>query len=78
MATKMTAVEWLRLTIQNKLTSEMGPYFEEAFEQAKAMERQQIKEAYIMGWMTREYKPIKTEANHSQFADGYLRDIYGL
>ena len=74
----MTAVQWLEIAVQNKLASEMGPYFQEAFEQAKAMERKQIKEACMMGWMTREYKPIKTEASHSQYADSYLKDIYGL
>jgi hypothetical protein len=59
-------------------TIDFGKLITEAFEQAKAMERKQIKEACMMGWMTREYKPIKTEASHSQYADSYLKDIYGL
>ena len=45
----MTAVQWLEIVIQNKLTSEMGPYFKEAFEQAKEMEKEQIVEAYDAG-----------------------------
>jgi len=49
MATKMTAVQWLEIAISNKLTSEMGPYFAEAFEQAKEMEKQQIVETYNEG-----------------------------
>jgi hypothetical protein len=49
MPTKMTAVEWLRLTIQNKLTAEMGPYFAEAFQQAKALEREYMMQMYNAG-----------------------------
>ena len=47
MATKMTAVQWLEIAVQNKLASEMGPYFAEAFEQAKEMEKEQIIDAYL-------------------------------
>jgi hypothetical protein len=49
MATKMTAVQWLEIAVQNKLASEMGPYFQEAFEQAKQMEKDQIIETYNEG-----------------------------
>ena len=49
MATKMTAVEWLRLTIQNKLTAEMGPFFAEAFETAKVVEREYMMQMYNAG-----------------------------
>ena len=49
MSTKLTAVQWLEIAVQNKLASEMGPYFAEAFEQAKEMEKQQIVETYNEG-----------------------------
>jgi hypothetical protein len=49
MATKMTAVQWLEIAVQNKLKAEMGPYFAEAFEQAKEMEKEQIIETYNEG-----------------------------
>jgi hypothetical protein len=49
MATKMTAVQWLEIAVQNKLKAEMGPYFAEAFEQAKQMEKEQIIDAYREG-----------------------------
>jgi hypothetical protein len=49
MATKMTAVQWLEIVVQNKLSSEMGPYFKEAFEEAKKMEKEQIVEIYNEG-----------------------------
>ncbi len=45
----MTAVQWLEIAVQNKLTSEMGPYFQEAFEEAKKMEKEQIVETYNEG-----------------------------
>ena len=50
MPTKMTAVQWLEIAVQNKLASEMGPYFQEAFEQAKQMEKEQIVDAYEIGY----------------------------
>lgn len=78
MATKMTAVQWLEIAVQNKLKAEMGPYFAEAFQQAKEMEKEQIRDAYFMGWKTREHKPINTEARHADYSNYYLRDIYGL
>jgi hypothetical protein len=58
MATKMTAVQWLEIAIQNKLKAEMGPYFAEAFQQAKEMEKEQIIDAYNDGsaeWTDIEY-----------------------
>ena len=39
---KQTAVEWLQEAMSKKLSSEIGPYFLDLFEQAKAMERDQI------------------------------------
>ena len=49
MSRKMTAVQWLEIAVQNKLKAEMGPYFAEAFEQAKEMEKKQIVETYNEG-----------------------------
>ena len=46
---KQTAVEWLQEAMSNKLSSEIGPYFLDLFEQAKAMEKEQIIEAYRDG-----------------------------
>jgi hypothetical protein len=44
-----TAVEWLKEAISKKLSSEIGPYFLDLFEQAKAMEKEQIMDAYAIG-----------------------------
>jgi hypothetical protein len=49
MPTKLTAVQWLEIAIQNKLTAEMGPYFAEAFQQAKALEREYMMQMYTAG-----------------------------
>jgi hypothetical protein len=46
---KQTAVEWLQEAMSNKLSSKIGPYFLDLFDQAKAMEKQQIIEAYRDG-----------------------------
>lgn len=45
----MTTVQWLEFAIQNKLTSEMGPYFKEAFEQAKEFEKQLLMHSFMAG-----------------------------
>jgi hypothetical protein len=49
MATKLTAVQWLEIAIQNKLASEMGPFFAEAFETAKVVEREYMMQMYNAG-----------------------------
>jgi hypothetical protein len=56
---KQTAVEWLQEAMSNKLSSEMGPYFLDLFENAKAMEKQQIEKAYNESWRLRD-KPYLT------------------
>jgi hypothetical protein len=45
---KQTAVEWLQEAISKKLSSEIGPYFLDLFEQAKEMEKQQHKETWFL------------------------------
>ena len=46
---KQTAVEWLNEAINNKLKSELGPSFIDLFNEAKAIEREQIINAYDAG-----------------------------
>ena len=45
----MTAIQWLKHNMQNKLTSELGPSFKELFEQAEEIEKNQIIEAVSYG-----------------------------
>jgi hypothetical protein len=47
---KQTAVEWLQEAMSKKLSSEIGPYFLDLFEQAKAIEKEQIEAAYRAGY----------------------------
>jgi hypothetical protein len=46
---KQTAVEWLNEAINNKLKSELGPSFTDLFNEAKAIEREQIINSYDSG-----------------------------
>jgi hypothetical protein len=74
---KQTAVDWLVEQLKERgYAGEFPPHL--LFDHAKAMERQNIKEACIMGWIARQNKPINTEARHSDYADVYLKDYYGL
>lgn len=49
MESKMTAVEWLQAEIDNKDMGEIPMWIYEFIEQAKAMEKEQIMEAYNNG-----------------------------
>jgi hypothetical protein len=40
-----TAVEWLQEAITKKVNNELGPYFIDLFDNAKAMEKEQIIDA---------------------------------
>jgi hypothetical protein len=51
-----TAVEWLQEAISKKINNELGPYFIDLFDNAKAMEKEQMEKAltdrYTMGDLT--------------------------
>ena len=44
-----TAVEWLQEAITKKVNNELGPYFIDLFDNAKAMEKEQLEDAWIKG-----------------------------
>jgi disulfide oxidoreductase YuzD len=46
---QMTAVEWLQEAISKKVNNELGPYFIDLFDNAKAMEKEQIINAWKDG-----------------------------
>ena len=46
---QVTAVEWLQEAISKKVNNELGPYFIDLFDNAKAMEKEQIIDAYAIG-----------------------------
>jgi hypothetical protein len=57
--TKQTAVEWLEKRITVGLTYEQDVLFEELFNQAKEMEKEQIIKAYNTSFLLRD-KPYST------------------
>jgi hypothetical protein len=65
---KQTAVEWLQEAISKKLSSEIGPYFLDLFEQAKAMEKEQIIDAWKDG--------VKTDYAHSGTFELYYTQTF--
>jgi hypothetical protein len=46
---QQTAVEWLQEAISKKVNNELGPYFIDLFDNAKAMEKEQIEDAWTDG-----------------------------
>ena len=66
---KQTAGEWLQQAMSKKLSSEIGPYFLDLFEQAKAMEKEQIIDAFI-GFDS------DTDDN-IEVAQAYYKEFYG-
>ena len=58
---KQTAVDWLLIAMTNKLSSDIGPQFLDLFDQALAMEKEQIVKAFYDGcidtnsWRTEQY-----------------------
>ena len=72
---KQTATDWLIDVLSKNFGIAIS---DNIIEQAKELEKQQIRDAYFMGWKTREHKPINTEARHEDYSNYYLRDIYGL
>jgi len=69
---KQTAVEWLEEAISKKLSSEIGPYFLDLFENAKGIEREQIQDAFYCGIEVDESKV------HSPYraAEDYFKQNY--
>ena len=63
---QVTAVEWLQEAISKKLNNELGPYFIDLFDNAKAMEKEQIIDTYRKGFMSDDIK----------LADDYYNKIY--
>jgi hypothetical protein len=49
MTTKQTAVEWLQECLSIHLSHQQQMQFEGLFQQAKAMEKEQMKDAYVTG-----------------------------
>jgi hypothetical protein len=59
---QQTAVEWLQEAMSKKLTNEISPFFLDLFDQAKAMEKEQIKNAYVKGQSDCEIFTMESES----------------
>ena len=83
---KQTAVEWLKEQLEEYGSSSHlsldWSTFDELVEQAKVMQREQIKEAYIYGFGERDeidknlfFNPLAVEYNEKKFYN-YLSETY--
>jgi hypothetical protein len=54
---KQTSIEWLQECLSIHLTHEQQMQFEGLFQQALAMEKEQIEDAYHKGFLDIDYKP---------------------
>jgi hypothetical protein len=79
---KQTAVEWLQAEIDNKDMGEIPMWIYEFIEKAKAMEKEQIREAYIYAFGERDeidknlfFNPLAVEYNEKKFYN-YLSETY--
>jgi hypothetical protein len=72
MENKQTAVEWLEFEINRRGPKEDNPpqWLKELYEQAKAMEKEQITEAYTDGWLNRHNGSCTK-------GDDYYKETYG-
>ena len=66
---KQTAVEWLQEAMSKKLSSEIGPYFLDLFEQAKAMEKEHMEDSWKDG--------MKSDNGHFGTFEQYYNETYG-
>ncbi len=64
METTQTAVEWLKSQMENMVDGYFGSPWVEIFKQAKAMEREQIKDAYWNGTVDMEKSDALIEAEY--------------
>jgi len=72
---KQTAVEWLLTQIENKNGKEFSSYYTEFIEQAKAMEKEQIIEAFYKGRQEEQYKNLFN--NHVRKSEEqYYKETY--
>ena len=72
---KQTAVEWLQEAISKKLNNELGPYFIDLFDNAKAMEKEQM-DKVSEDWFVEGLMHIKDNKRIYQSFEEYYNKIY--
>lgn len=75
MENNQTAVEWLEDEINKRGPKENNPpqWLKELYEQAKSMEKEQIKNAFWNG----DNSDCTSEQNSFEFAEKYYKETYG-
>ena len=72
---KQTAVEWLQEAISKKVNNELGPYFIDLFDNAKAMEKEQM-DKVSEDWFVEGLMHIKDNKRIYQSFEEYYNKIY--
>jgi hypothetical protein len=81
MSKQQTAVEWLLSFIEPSLTSEQKHFFSLVIEQAKEMQKEQIKSAYNKGYQDGEIDSLDAKHGDVQSfddAENYYNDTYTI
>jgi hypothetical protein len=73
---RQSAVEWLRESINKKLNNELSPYFVDLFDNAKAMEKQQM-DKVSEDWFVEGCTHIKDNKRIYQSFEQYYNENYG-
>ena len=71
MENKQTAIEWLLKEINERNGFIFTIHYEELFNQAKAMEKEQIKDAHLIGLIS------SMEMEATKQAEQYYNETYG-
>jgi hypothetical protein len=76
---KQTAVQWLQEAMSNKLSSEMGPYFLDLFENAIAMEKEKHQKfnKYLNDEKELGISDLKTIERIQWYYNTYFNETYG-
>ena len=74
MTKKQTSVKWLQEVMQRKLNYKLSPSFIELFEQAKAMEKKQIEDAYWDGGEDMPMTSKQCEQYYNQTFESWLKN----
>jgi hypothetical protein len=75
---KQTAVHWLLIAMTNKLSSDIGPQFLDLFDQALAMEKEQMIQSFRKGAVVNEPEYYTwIESAYRKEAEKYYNETYG-
>jgi len=69
---ELTAIEWIMYKLPSDWTS---PYVDFIFEEGKAMEEKQIKDAWLSAWKDSMLNPLSDE-HYQDLADEYYNEIF--